>query len=87
MVQEAEPVSADAVRAEMSRILGSPHFDASARNRAFFTYVVEEALAGRNDRIKAYEIATSEFGATGLTRAGLDVSDPPATEQVPLESF
>ena len=55
-------VSADAVRAELSRILASPHFDASERNRGFLTYVVEQALAGRTDRIKAYTIATEVFG-------------------------
>ena len=62
MVQEQQPVSTDAVRAELSRILESPHFDASERNRGFLTYVVEEALAGRTDRIKAYTIATEVFG-------------------------
>ena len=62
MVREEQAVSADAVRAELSRILASPHFDASERNRSFLTYVVEEALAGRTDRIKAYTIATEVFG-------------------------
>ena len=44
------------------RILASPSFDASERNRSFLTYVVEEALAGRAERIKAYTIATAVFG-------------------------
>ena len=59
---EEQAVSADAVRAELGRMLESPHFDASERNRGFLTYVVEEALAGRTDRIKAYTIATEVFG-------------------------
>jgi TolB-like protein len=32
------------------------------RARRFLTYVVEEAVAGRGDRIKAYSIATEVFG-------------------------
>ena len=33
-----------------------------ARNRAFLRFIVEETLAGRGDRIKAYTIATSVLG-------------------------
>ena len=62
MDNEEQAVPADAVRAELSRILGSRHFDASERNRGFLTYVVEESLAERADRIKAYNIATEVFG-------------------------
>ncbi len=51
-----------AIRSELQRILSSPEFDASDRNRRFLEYVVEETLAGRDDRIKAYSIATSVFG-------------------------
>jgi hypothetical protein len=51
-----------AVRAELERILASEAFDASARNRQFLRYVVEETLSGRADRIKAYAIATAVFG-------------------------
>jgi adenylate cyclase len=50
------------VRHELRRILNSPHFDTSDRNRRFLEYVVEETLAGRHDRIKAYTIATIVFG-------------------------
>jgi adenylate cyclase len=62
MVREVQAGSADAVRAELARILGSPHFDASERNRHFLAHVVEETLAGRSERIKAYTIATKVFG-------------------------
>jgi TolB-like protein len=62
MVQGEQAVSTEAVRAELSRILESPRFDASERNRGFLTFVVEEALTGRTDRIKAYAIATEVFG-------------------------
>jgi adenylate cyclase len=62
MTQDQQTVSDESVRAELRRILISPHFDASERNRSFLTYVVEETLSGRNDRIKAYTVATSVFG-------------------------
>lgn len=52
----------DGVRAELERILTSGAFDASPRNRKFLRYVVEETLAGRGERIKAYAIATAVFG-------------------------
>jgi adenylate cyclase len=50
------------VRAELEAILRSSTFDATERNRRFLSYVVEEALAGRGDRIKAYSIGTNVFG-------------------------
>lgn len=50
------------VRAELARIIESADFDASDRNRRFLAYVVEETLAGRAERIKAYAIATTVFG-------------------------
>lgn len=52
----------DAIRAELDRVLASEAFDASPRNRQFLRYVVEETLAGRAERIKAYAIATTVFG-------------------------
>lgn len=51
-----------AIRAELERILASAAFDASPRNRKFLRHVVEETLAGRGERIKAYAIATAVFG-------------------------
>lgn len=46
----------------LERVLSSGNFDASDRNRQFLKYIVEETLEGRNERIKAYTIATSVFG-------------------------
>ncbi|WP_274629852.1 tetratricopeptide repeat protein [Arvimicrobium flavum] len=57
-----EANSAEDVRAEVRRIVGSVQFDASERNRRFLEYVVEETLAGNAHRIKAYTIATTVFG-------------------------
>ncbi len=53
---------AEVCRAQLRRVLDSPDFDATDRDRRFLAYVVEEALAGRADRIKAYSIATEVFG-------------------------
>lgn len=49
------------VQEQLERILASPDFDAPERNRRFLRYVVEEALAGRGERIKAYGIAVAVF--------------------------
>jgi len=53
---------AEAVRAQLKRIVASQEFKATSRNRRFFEFVVEETLAGRQDLIKAYTIATCVFG-------------------------
>ncbi|MDW6022873.1 hypothetical protein SAZ10_14000 [Mesorhizobium sp. BAC0120] len=50
------------IRGQLDRILSSLEFDVSARARKFFSYVVEETLVGRADRIKAYSIAVEVFG-------------------------
>jgi adenylate cyclase len=49
------------IRAELDRILASGEFAGSERHRRFLTYIVEETLAGRGDRLKAYNIATAAF--------------------------
>ena len=55
-------MDAASVREALERILASPGFDASARNRRFLEYVVEETLAGRADRLKGLTIAIDVFG-------------------------
>jgi adenylate cyclase len=50
------------IRAELQRVLASPQFETSERNRRFLEYVIEETLAGRAGRIKGYNIATQVFG-------------------------
>lgn len=60
-----EPADPTLIRGELARILASPAFDASLRNREFLRFVVEETLAGRAQRIKAYAIATGVFGRGG----------------------
>ena len=56
------PPSAEDVRAQLDRLLASPDFDVPARARRFLRYVVEETLAGRGDRIKAYSVGMEVFG-------------------------
>lgn len=57
-----EEAACETIRSQLEKILSSGDFDASDRNRQFLRYIVEETLAGRADRIKAYSIATVVFG-------------------------
>lgn len=52
----------EAIRAALDQVLQSAGFDAPARARRFLAYIVDETLAGRAERIKAYSIATDVFG-------------------------
>lgn len=49
------------VRAYVQKLLACSDFEASARNRRFLAYVVDETLGGRGGRIKAYNIALAAF--------------------------
>lgn len=62
MSQTPSIVGTVEVREHLAQILASPTFASSVRHQKFLTYVVEETLAGRSDRIKAYSIATCAFG-------------------------
>ena len=53
-----EEIPADLIQAQLERIAASSAFDASPRNCAFLRFIVEETLADRGDRIKAYTIGT-----------------------------
>jgi adenylate cyclase len=55
-------VTPDDVRAALERTVASPDFVASERARRFLRYVVEETLAGRSERIKAFSVAVEVFG-------------------------
>ena len=46
---------------ELQRVVVSRDFMPSERKRRFLKYVVQEILAGRADRIKAYTIAVDAF--------------------------
>ncbi len=60
--RESLAVPAEDCRAQLDRIVGSAEFDTTERGRRFLRYVVEEALAGRAERIKAYTIAVEVLG-------------------------
>jgi TolB-like protein len=53
--------SDEEVRQELNTLFSRGDFHASERNRRFLTYIVEETLQGRADRIKAYSIAIAAF--------------------------
>ena len=59
---DLESIPSDQIQVQLERIIASGAFDASRRNRGFLRFIVEETLAGRADRIKAYTIATSVLG-------------------------
>ena len=46
----------------MARLLASRAFPASGRPAKLLGYLVEQALAGRGDRVKAYDLAVSVLG-------------------------
>ena len=50
------------VAAELQRVLESPDFPATARNRKFLAYVVEKELAGAPQEINATLVAKRVFG-------------------------
>ncbi|WP_069063756.1 adenylate cyclase [Sinorhizobium sp. RAC02] len=60
-----------ACRGQLARIRQSAAFDATERECRLLEYVVEETLAGRGNRIKAYSIALEVFGRS-------DAFDPQA---------
>jgi len=54
-------VPVDAVKAGLARIIRSRHFCNSPRISRFLTFVVEECIAGRSDRLKGYTIGVAVF--------------------------
>lgn len=60
------------ILAQLDRIRFSVEFEAPERARKFLAYVIEETVAGRSDRIKAYSIATEVFGRDSSFDAQMD---------------
>ena len=54
--------SEDAVRTHLATLLASKTFPATARGRELLAYVIEQALAGHGDQLKAYNLAVSVLG-------------------------
>ncbi|WP_245294995.1 FlgO family outer membrane protein [Pararhizobium antarcticum] len=55
------PPNADDIRAQLERIVTSPEFPTVGRGAAFLTYIVEETICGRANRLKGYSIALEIF--------------------------
>ena len=51
-----------AIREQLVRILNSGPFHQSQRRQRFLEYLVNETLAGRGERLKAYSVALEVFG-------------------------
>src|ERR1700731_807742 len=55
-------VAEKTIRRELSRILASKSFRQVNRLQRFLTFIVEETLAGRGDRLKEYPVGVDVFG-------------------------
>lgn len=60
-LQHASSLPEDVVRAQLARIVASRQFRNAPRLSRFLTYVVEQDLAGRSDRLKGYSIGVEVF--------------------------
>jgi adenylate cyclase len=56
------PLSEEAVRQQLKKILASPEFQGSALLRAFLQFIVNRTLAGHAEEIKGYTVATQVLG-------------------------
>jgi adenylate cyclase len=64
--------AAEEVQQQLQKILASPEFPATDLQREFLQFVVTEAVAGRDQEIKAYTVATRVFGRSGDFNQALD---------------
>jgi TolB-like protein len=55
-------ITSEEIRAALQRVVASPDFPATERNRRFLIYVVEKTLAGRHEDVTGYKVATEAFG-------------------------
>ena len=81
---QSNPISPEkeaAIRSRLLDILASPEFRASQKCQSFLKYVVEEALAGRQEALKERVIGAEVFGrAPGFETAGDSIVRVKATE-------
>lgn len=61
-VSVPRPPTPGEIREALGRVLASRFFKAAHRSSGFLRYVVEEAIAGRAERLKGYSIAVDVFG-------------------------
>ncbi len=57
----SHPAGGKAIRDQLERVLRSSIFKQAERQRRFLTYVVEQELAGRGERLSQYAIAADVF--------------------------
>ena len=79
MIGRDEPLEPGAVRAQLERILGSKTFSRSPRISRFLTFVVEQTLAGQEDKLKEYLLGVEVFNR-------LDSFDPRIDSIVRVEA-
>ena len=60
--EEDGGLAAEKIQLQLQRILDSPEFHATVRQREFLKLVVTETIAGRDNEIKGYTVATQVFG-------------------------
>ena len=61
-----------AIREQLVRILNSGPFHQAQRRQRFLEYIVNEALAGRGERLKGYTIAQAVFDRTDTFDSNVD---------------
>jgi TolB-like protein/Tfp pilus assembly protein PilF len=61
-VVEDAAISAEAIRSELEKILGSRTFRSAQSQSRFLRYAVEETIAGRGHMVKEYVIGAEVFG-------------------------
>ena len=66
------PISGDAIRVHLAKILASPRFANSERLTRFLSFSVEEALAGRAENLKEYTLALEVFDKAASHDPGAD---------------
>ena len=59
---DASQVSAEAVHAQLARMLDSDTFRGAERSRTLLRFIVEEAVQGRADRLKDYVLGAEALG-------------------------
>ena len=72
MVTSDPTITPDQVRAALQRIVASPDFPATMRNRRFLTYITEKTLAGKAQELNGYQVATEVFGRPANFNATTD---------------
>jgi adenylate cyclase len=60
--EEDRGLAAEKIQLQLQRILDSPEFHATDMQRKFLEFIITETIAGRDNEIKGYTVATQVFG-------------------------